>query len=96
MPPIPKLFDATSEWIKQWEASGKMEESFAYAGRPGGGGILDVETMDELDEIMTGFPLGPFNEITVIPMAEIHASLQRSKAMVSQMAEMPGMSSQMV
>jgi muconolactone delta-isomerase len=89
-PPSPEIFDATSEWINRWQGTGKMEQAFAYAGKPGGGGILDVESHEELDEIMSGFPFGPFSELQVIPLTDLHAALGRGKEAVAQMMAAQG------
>jgi muconolactone delta-isomerase len=63
-----------------------MEQSWGYAGLPGEGGILNVSSHEELDQIMIGFPLGPFSEIGVFALADIDKSLNAvvdtSKAMM--------------
>jgi muconolactone delta-isomerase len=56
------------------------------AGKAGGGGILNVESLEELDAILVEFPVGPFSEIEVVPITELQASLERSKQMFAAMA----------
>jgi muconolactone delta-isomerase len=56
--------------------SGKMEHVWSFAGLAGGGGVLNVNTLEELDTIMNGFPLGPFSTIEVFPLVELEPSLE--------------------
>ena len=77
---IPSLVDAMSAWVDQHTASGKLESAWSVAGRVGGGGILNVDSADELDAIMVGYPFGPLSEIEVYAHADLEGSLQRAKA----------------
>ena len=87
-PPTPALFDAMTEWVDAHTSSGKLEQTFAFAGRPGGGGLLNVESHEELDEIMTGFPFAPFSEITIYPITNLAGALTRGRDMFERMSEM--------
>lgn len=62
-----------------------MEQSFGFAGRSGGGGILDVAAHVELDEIMSEFPFAPFSNIPVIPLTDVHAAIGRGKQVMARM-----------
>jgi hypothetical protein len=64
---IPSLVDAMSAWVDQHTASGKLEFARSLAGQVGGGGILNVDSAEELDADMVGFPFGPFSEIVCTP-----------------------------
>jgi muconolactone delta-isomerase len=77
---IPSLVDAMSAWVDQHTASGKLESAWSFAGRVGGGGILTVDSADELDAIMVGYPFGSFSDVEVYPLADLEGSLQRAKA----------------
>ena len=65
MPPevAPDLIEALGAWANRYTQSGKLETVWASAGKPAGGGVLNVDSLDELDAIMTEFPVGPFSEI---------------------------------
>ncbi len=82
----PTLVDAMHGWLKQHTASGKIESTWAFAGMGGGGGILTVNSLDELDAIMGGFPFGPFSDVQVFPLANLEESLQRLKQTMLAMA----------
>jgi muconolactone delta-isomerase len=80
------LFDAMAAWVEQNKASGKMEMVWGFAGTGGGGGILNVESLEELDAIMAGFPAGPFSEIEIQPLVEVEGSMARARAAFQAMA----------
>jgi muconolactone D-isomerase len=75
----PGLADATIAWGKKYTANGKIEQLWTVAGVAAGGGIANVNSSDELDAIMTEFPLGPFSEIEVYPLADLVGSMERLK-----------------
>jgi muconolactone delta-isomerase len=79
------LIDAMSAWVEQNTTSGKIEQTWSFAGTAGGGGILNVGSLEELDAVMIGFPFGQFSEIEVYPLADLAASLQQQKALVQAM-----------
>ena len=58
---LPGLLDALIAWANKYTESGKFEAIWATAGRAGGGGIINADSLEELDAIMVEFPLGPFS-----------------------------------
>lgn len=82
-PPPPEAFvgllDAMTAWVKKNTASGKVKTFWATAGTPGGGGIAEVDSFEELDAIMAEFPFGPFSDTQVIPIVDLGEALQRAK-----------------
>ena len=71
------LVEAMRPWVDRHP--GKFEQVWSFAGVPGGGGILNVESLEELDAIMTEFPFGPFSETEVLPLVDLDQSLDRVK-----------------
>lgn len=63
-------------WTAEHLASGKLEQTWSFAGITGGGGILNVDSHEELDAIMGGFPFGQHSTITVYALADLDASLR--------------------
>ena len=49
-------------------------------------GILNVDSLEELDAIMDGFPFGPFSDVEVLPLANLDEALQRTKQAMLAMA----------
>ena len=83
------MFDAMSAWVAQYRAAGNVQSVYSFAGTPGGGGVLEVESHEELDAIMARFPFAPFSSIEVIALSDLDKSLANAKAFVQEM--MPGM-----
>ncbi len=81
MPPeiAPDVVDATIAWGKKYIGNGKFEQLWGLAGMSEGGGVANVNSADELDAIMTEFPLGPFTEIEVHPLVDMVGSMERLK-----------------
>ena len=73
------LFDALSKWAKRYKEAGKFEQIWSFAGLQGGGGILNVDSLDELDQIMIEFPLGPFSKVEMHGLVDLDESLDRTK-----------------
>ena len=85
LPPSAELMDAMEAWVDGHMQSGKMEQTWSFAGVGGGGGILDVDSNEELGEIMGGFPLAPFSDVEVFPLSDLHDALDRVRALLEQM-----------
>ena len=93
-PPPPEmtlpLLGAMQAWMAQHRASGKIKSSWAFAGMPGGGGVIEVDSAEELDEIMAGFPLGPFSSIEVLALSDFDRNIEAVKVAFGRMMEMMG------
>jgi muconolactone delta-isomerase len=93
-PPPPEmlmsLIDAMEAWLAKNQADGTLKSSWSFAGTQGGGGILEVDSHEQLDAIMAGFPFGPFNSIEVHALSDLGQSLAANRAVVMQMMEMMG------
>jgi muconolactone delta-isomerase len=79
------LLDAVEGWAKKYTASGKIEQIWNFAGLQGGGGITNVNSLEELDDIMTEFPLGPFSDIEVYGLADFESGMRTLKQAVQSM-----------
>ncbi len=89
-PPPPEmamgLMDAMEGWVRKHTASGKIEQVWAFAGIQGGGGILKVNSLEEVDAIMTEFPFGPFSDVEVQGLVDLETSLNNNKQAMQAMA----------
>jgi hypothetical protein len=79
------MLEAMRGWVKQNTASKKMEQSFGFAGLPGGGAILNVNSLEELDVIMAEFPLGQFSVTQIYALTDLEKSLASAQAVVKKM-----------
>jgi muconolactone delta-isomerase len=88
MPPemAPGLLAAMKAFSARYTDLGKVEQSWSFAGQSGGGAILNVDSLEELDEIMAEFPLRPFSNIEIYGLVHLHNSLDTaSKAFEAMM-----------
>jgi len=88
-PPPPEMLlpmiGAMEAWSTGLRASGKAPAMWSFAGTNGGGGLLDVESHEELDAIMARFPFGPFSHVEIIALSDLDAGLANAKAVVQEM-----------
>ncbi|MEE9203228.1 MAG: muconolactone Delta-isomerase family protein [Dehalococcoidia bacterium] len=87
MPPeaVPGVLDAMIAWAKKYTGNGKIQDIWSCAGLQAGGGIANVNSLEELDAIMTEFPLGPFSETEIYPLVDLNDALQRMKQVAQAM-----------
>ena len=71
------LVEATEGWARKYTENGKMQQVWSFAGIQGGVGILNVSSLEELDDIMTKFPFGPFSDIDIYGLVELNAGLKK-------------------
>lgn len=77
------LIDAMGVWRTKW--AGKIEQAWGFAGIQGGGGIANVDSLEELDTMMAEFPFAGASDIEVLPLVDLDASLQRTKQAIEAM-----------
>ncbi len=80
------LTDAMAGWAQKYTASGKMEQIWKFAGLQGGGGIVNVNSLEELDAIMAEFPFAPFSDTEIYGLADLTTRLQDMKQAMQAMA----------
>jgi muconolactone delta-isomerase len=74
-------------WLAEHRASGKLEQAWSFAGQTGGGGIANVDSLEELDAIMATYPFAQTSEIAVYPLADLDAVLETSLANIKGIME---------
>jgi muconolactone delta-isomerase len=79
------MIGAMEAWVAQLRATGKAKATWAFAGTNGGGGVLEVESHEELDAIMARFPFAPFSTIEIIALSSLDESLANARAFVQEM-----------
>lgn len=80
------LVDAMAGWARKHTASGKFEQVWGVAGVRGGGGILKVDSLEEVDAIMAEFPFGPFSDVEVYGLVDLETTLKNAKQAIQAMA----------
>ncbi len=80
---LPNIMAGMLHWIEQYQS--KMDGIFGFAGIQGGCGIVNVDTADELDEIMVRNPFTPFSETRVYPLTDLKGSINRNQEVMAEM-----------
>lgn len=83
------MVEGMKSWSRAHRDPGKMEQVWSFAGIGGGGGILNVESHEELDAIMAGCPFAPFSQIDIYPIADLDAGLDSFAQAIQQMMGAP-------
>jgi muconolactone delta-isomerase len=73
-------------WINKYKATGQMKDAWTYCAKPGGGGILDVRSLEELDSIMREFPFFFLSNVEVEPLTDLETSIRKSIEVFRQQA----------
>ena len=72
---VQTLSAAEIEQVKQLQRAGKWLHIWRVAGKWANTSILDVESSDELHEILSSLPLFPYMEVDVVPLCRHPAAL---------------------
>lgn len=78
------------EWVAEHRSSGKMEQVWSFAGVVGGGGIMNVDSHEELDKIMGGFPFALYSDVAVYALADLDVSLADNVERIESIMAMMG------
>jgi len=82
--PILQMFQG---WLAEHRASGKLEQAWSFAGQVGGGGIANVDSLEEFDAMMATWPFSQTSDIEVYPLADLDSVLETSLANVQSIME---------
>ena len=74
-------------WRERYRA--KMESFYFFAGKDGGGGVLNVADEAELNQIMLEWPFAVFSDIAVEPVVDGDVGLTQLQGAVQAMAGGP-------
>jgi len=77
-------------WLAEHRASGKLEAVWSFAGMNGGGGIANVDSHEELDSLMAGFPFAQTSKVDVYALADIDTAMEGAIASFTAMMEAAG------
>ena len=82
------LMKAMHEWLKRYRQNGKIEQTWNFAGQAAGGGIISVESHEELDDILAENPIRPFTSVDVYPLTDIDRSFEKQIQVIEHMMQM--------
>ena len=63
--------------------------SYSIAGQPGGLGIANVGSLEELD-LIAGYPMTPFCDVQTLPLSDIDQALTTLREQVKKMGALKG------
>ena len=72
-----RLIDAMGPWRNKY--AGQFEQIWGFAGIRGGGAIVNVSSLEELDTILAEFPMQPVSDIEILPLVDLDSALQRAR-----------------
>jgi muconolactone delta-isomerase len=78
------MVEGMKRWANVHRQAGTIEQIWSFAGI-GGVGVLNVDSHEELDAIMAGFPFAPFSKIEVYALADLAAGLEAFSNAIRQM-----------
>lgn len=87
---MPALIKATIKWMAWAKGSGKFDAIYSVAGQPGGLGIANVDNLEELNDIIAGYPMTPFCDVQTLPLSDVDQALATQREMVKKMATLKG------
>ena len=87
---MPALVEATIQWMAWAKGSGKFDAIYSVAGQPGGLGIANVGSLEELDDIIQGYPMAPFCNIQTLPLSDVDHALAAMRERVKKMGASKG------
>lgn len=87
---MPALVEATIQWMAQAKGSSKFDAIFSIAGQPGGGGICNVDSLEELDDLIQGYPMTPFCDVQTFPLSDVDHALATMREQVKKMGAPKG------
>ena len=87
---MPALVEATIQWMAWAKGSGKFDAIYSVAGQAGGLGIANVDSLEELDDIVRGYPMTPFCDVQTIPLSDVDHALTSLREQVKKMGALKG------
>ena len=72
---LPALHQASQQWAAEARKSGKLDALYSISGQSGGMAIVNVDSLEELDDRIQAYPLTPYSETQTIPLGDIDHAL---------------------
>ena len=83
------LYEAMKAWKARYVAAGKMEQIWGFAGGKGGCGIVNVDSLEELNQMGAEYPFQPFSSMDIYALVDFDLSVaSATKAFGTMMAGM--------
>ena len=73
------LLHELAGWASKWTSQGKLEQVWGFAGFHGIGGIFKVDSLEDLDAVISEFPFWIFSVAEITPLISLDDRIQRDK-----------------
>ncbi len=80
------LLNAVDAWAEKYKSNGKLEQIWGFAGLQGGGGIGNVGSLEELNEVMAEFPWAPFSDTEIYGLVDFETTQKHQRRAMEAMA----------
>ena len=88
------LMEGFAAWVNKYQGNGKLEQGWGFAGQMAGAMILNVDSHEELEEIMNEWPIAPiapFAQYDLHATVDLGTAIERAaKVARAQVAQMAG------
>jgi len=72
------LFMAARDWVKQMMDKGKIELGYAMAGEMASAMIYNVDSHEELDDLLQEYPLSNYSVFEIYPLSDALHSFEKA------------------
>jgi len=73
---IAQLLNAQREWFEEHVSDGTFDCAYGYPQGGGGVGIVNADTTEELNDLITGSPLFPIADFEIRPLTDVSVALE--------------------
>ncbi len=87
---MPALIEATIKWMAWAKGNGKFDAVYSIAGQPGGLGIANVDSLEDLNDLVARYPMTPFCNVQTLPLSDVDQALATQREVVKKMATLKG------
>ncbi len=74
----PKIFLEAKEWMEKKMEEGKIAMAYALSGEHASCIVFDVDSLEELDDLLLEYPLSPYSAIEIYGLSDIARSFEKA------------------
>ncbi|HEY8475752.1 MAG TPA: muconolactone Delta-isomerase family protein [Chloroflexota bacterium] len=87
---VAQLYPKAVEWLKARKSEGKLEAVYSFADRPGGVSIANVQSLEELNDLIQDYPLFPVSDLEAMPLIDFERASQRTLTKIRELERVLG------
>ncbi|MCL5292278.1 MAG: muconolactone Delta-isomerase family protein [Actinobacteria bacterium] len=74
----PNIFHQAKEWVQEKMGEGKIAMAYALAGEHASCLVLDVDSLEELDDLLMEYPLSAYSIFEIYALSDIARSYDKA------------------